>query len=382
MKNIFLPIILLIFINGCKEKYDSPYESPDTGYLVVEGAIYSGPGKTTLKLSRSVKLDDKTYVYETGAKLRVEGNDNSAYNLIEDVKGTYIASNLPLSSNQQYRLRILTNNGKEYLSDYVSVIPNPEIDSIPWVMENDGLQLFVDTHNPQNNTRYYQWEYIETWKFQSQYPSYLKLQITDQNYSVVPINPTTNMPDTSVYTCWQSDTSSSLLLGSSAKLSEDVIHLPIHFIEAGSQKLGIMYSIIVVQNALSKEAYEFLEKMKKNTEQLGSIFDPQPSQLSGNIHCVSDPSELVVGFVHISNYVEKRIFIAKDDLPAWVYKPVCNPVEILNVSDSIRDQSNGRYPAYISLAAIGPNPATVLFAEHECIDCTLTGTNKKPAFWP
>ena len=69
-----------------------------------------------------------------------------------------------------------------------------------------------------------------------------------------------------------------------------------------------MYSINVKQYALSHEAYLFFEKIKKNTEQLGSIFDPQPSELQGNIHCITNPAETVVGYVDISEEKVQRNF--------------------------------------------------------------------------
>src|SRR3712207_6958843 len=33
-----------------------------------------------------------------------------------------------------------------------------------------GVTIFVNTHNPENNTRYYRWEFDETWENRSVYP--------------------------------------------------------------------------------------------------------------------------------------------------------------------------------------------------------------------
>ena len=106
--------------------------------------------------------------------------------------------------------------------------------------------------------------------------------------------------DTTIYKCWKTLNSTSIIIGSSESLSTDIIYLPFHFIENGSEKLSILYSMKLKQYAVSHEKYLFLQKMKKNTEQTGSLFDPQPSQLSGNIHCLTDPNETVIGYVEIS----------------------------------------------------------------------------------
>src|ERR1700722_11452734 len=95
----------------CVQKYNSPYASPPTGYLVVEGYI-SGNSPTQYTLSRTIPLPgDSAIPVETGAKVQVEGTDNSVFPLIEQGAGTYVADTLPLNAATQYRLRITTPPG-------------------------------------------------------------------------------------------------------------------------------------------------------------------------------------------------------------------------------------------------------------------------------
>ena len=47
-------LFLLLLLGQCKETYVSPYKSPATGYLVVEGYIAAGPTRFTL--SRVIAL--------------------------------------------------------------------------------------------------------------------------------------------------------------------------------------------------------------------------------------------------------------------------------------------------------------------------------------
>src|SRR5690606_35363898 len=90
-------------------------------------------------------------------------------------------------------------------------------------------------------------------------------------------------PNEDVSVCWKYANSSTILLGSSAKLQSAVIsEKPLTTIPAGHEKLAKRYSILVKQYAIDKKAYEFYSLMKKNTESLGSIFDPQPSEIRGN----------------------------------------------------------------------------------------------------
>jgi hypothetical protein len=384
MKKIFY-YILVLAAAGCKEVYESPYKSPSTGYLVVEGVINSGQGETTLILTRTTKLDNRNLQFEQGALVKVEGEDNSSYSLPETGFGKYSAANLNLTAGRKYRLNIKTSAGKQYLSDFAVAKNNPLIDSISWKRENDGVQMYINTHDPLDNTRYYQWEYDETWEFRSPFTSSLKYKIEKgprglDVYSVVYRDSSTFSYDPKIFTCWQFNSSKSLLLGSSAKLSKDIIYLPLAFVPQGSQKMTVLYSINVRQYAWSKEGYEFLERMKKNTEATGSIFDAQPSELKGNIHCVSDPDEPVIGFVTISPVQEKRIFIRSDQVFGWRYNSGCEEIIVKNVSDSIIQDAISLIPTNPLLILSGIR--TFNAADPRCVDCTLSGTNIKPPYWP
>ncbi len=386
MKKIFF-VVLVFITSACKEIYVSPFQSPETGFLVVEGAIISGQGTTTIKLSRTTKLDIRKFEVELGAILTVEGDDNSLYILFEKGNGHYEGIDLNLNNTHKYRLRIKTTAGKEYLSDFSVVKNNPPIEDVSWKRENGGVQLYISTNDPQNNTRYYQWEYTETWEFHSAYPSYLKYKTQSipggDTYEVVFKDSTTFSFDPTIYTCWKSNASTNLLIGSSARLSRDAIYLPLTFIPPFSQQIGILYSINVKQYSWSKEGYEFLERMKKNTEGTGSVFDAQPSELKGNIYCITDPAEPVIGFVNICKAQEKRIFIRPSEVPGWNYNDGCRFFEIENQSDSIRLKGLGLMPAYVAKTSpFGGAILSFIASIPDCVDCPLTGTNRKPVFWP
>jgi len=377
--------MMLLVAAGCKEKYDAPVVSPDTGYLVVEGNINSGNGTTLIKLSRTTKLDDRSLIPEQGALVKVEGNDNNSFDLIDNSFGQY-GADLVLNPAVKYRLNITTSTGRKYLSDFTAVTNSPPIDSISWKRDNGGVQVYVNSHDPSNNTKYYQWQYVETWEFHSAYPTSIKYKTTDFSsgpfYEVVYRDSTNFGSDLSLYTCWQTETSSTINIGSTVNLSSAVVFLPVSYIPPASWKLSFLYSIEIQQYGLSKEGYEFLEKMKRNTEANGSIFDAQPSELIGNIHSVSNPNEPVIGFINVSQVHTKRIFISNSEVPGWNYTESCQSVKIDNKSDSIKAYGIGLLPTFT--AETSPLGGIVSFyaAQPICVDCTLRGTNIKPSFWP
>ena len=363
----------ILLLSKCKVPYDPPIKSSATHYLVVEGYM-NGNGVTSIKLSRTRNItsgDTAAYINETGAHVELQDQANNSYPLNEAGNGNY-TGNFYLYAGNSYRVHIKTTDNKEYVSDFVPFKQSPAIDQVGWNLKDGGVQIFVNTHDPENKTIFYRWQYQETWEFHSQYYSTLKYNALDT--AVIPRT-------TPVYQCWRSQNSTSILLGSSAKLKEDVINqAPVVYIPDHDKRISVLYSTLVTQYALDSSGYNYWTAMKANTENVGSIFDPQPNMTRGNIHCVSDPSETVIGYIGAGNSVQQRIFIRNADLPAdWNLVPDCTEYLVPNIPDSLAFYfSNSSYVPYLQDRATG----AYLSATGHCVDCTLTGSNVKPTFWP
>ena len=382
-----IPIVLIalaLFVVGCKEVYDPQIQASNTKLLVVEGFMNSGQGPTTIRLSRTTDVNDTILKPENGAKLTVEGDDGSNFLMLANGNGEYSIQQLSLNNNAKYRLHIKTANGKEYASDYSPVRNTPPIDSITWQRENEGVRIYANAHDPQNATKYYQWKFEETWEFHSAFFNSLAYIRDNSTGKVVGLkwkDPYHNI-DTTVYQCWKTLNSSSILLGTTENLTADVVYLPVQFIEPHSEKLSVLYSINLRQYAISQDNYLFLQKMKKNTEQLGTIFDPQPSEISGNIHCLTNPDEKVIGYVEVSQEQVARIFISNSQLPDWNYDPGCVQIEIDNNVDSIAKHGSDLMPTLPAKLSSMGTIISFYASTPPCVDCTLRGVHQKPAFWP
>ncbi|RYZ79252.1 MAG: DUF4249 domain-containing protein [Proteobacteria bacterium] len=258
--------VLLLAIISCKEVYKPRLISSPQSYLVVEGVL-AVAGPTSIRISRTTDLETSSIEPERSAKVTVEGKDNSTYALAATGNGFYESANLGIATDHEYRLRIITR-GKEYVSEYIKARTTPAIDSILWKQETDGLRIMLNTHDATDSTRYYRWEFNETWELKSYFRS-VWIYIRDSNY----VRRRSFQEDVSLG--WKDDSSKNILIGSTARLQSDVVfRAPIIFIPAGDEKLAERYSIVVRQYALDKSAHAFYELMKKNTESLGSIFDP------------------------------------------------------------------------------------------------------------
>ena len=379
--------VLVLALLCCKKPYNPPASSSPNSFLVVEGVINAGNDSTVIKLSRTVKLTDKITTNPVlGATVTVEGEQGSSYNLYDYyTNGHYNSfSGLNLPASQKYRLRIQTSDNQQYVSDYVAIKPTPPIDTIGYSVQNNGINLYVNAHDPANSTRYYLWDYDETWIFHSKYQSYKIFDTVSQQL----VDRTAQQ---AIYFCYGNDKSSSILLNSTEKLAKDVVYQnPLVQIPLTAEKLESKYSILLRQYALTKEAFEFYQVLQKNTEQLGGIFDAQPSAISGNIHNANNPNEPVIGYVSVTNVQSKRIFIAHTDLPGNVL-PIY-PYDC--VADTALFNNKGQndvqtiletppYNIYIPTSGIFVmgNLVGYMYSTQECVDCTIRGTIQTPPFW-
>ncbi len=362
---------LSILLAGCKERFEPKILKTDLNLLVVDGFLNNSSETTEIRLSRTSKLNEGTAgIPESNAQLYVEDEaGNIIYYFQETGNGVYIVPGMNLDLNRKYKLKINTSDGKQYASEAITVKQTPPIDSVNWKRKSDGIGIYVNTHDLQNETKYYRWEYTETWEYHANNFSYLYYE-----------NGTIKQrePNQFVFYCWQTLNSTNMMLGSSAKLSKDIIaDFPINTIPLNGVQLSVKYSIMVRQFALTKEHFEYLENIKKITEQMGSIFDAQPSQLTGNIHCLSDPTEVVLGYAAASSKSEQRIFIKNADVLPWKYLFYCEPVKLVPY-DSLEFYFTGGFtPIDEPLPPAGINGNTT-----DCVDCTSHGgTNVKPDFW-
>jgi hypothetical protein len=375
-------VVLLLMAGSCRERYNVPYPSSDTGYLVVEGAI-NPQGETSIVLSRATKLGTRNILHESGAIMEIQGDDNSTYPLTESDSGLYRGPDVTLNNNANYRLHIRTSNNKEYISNYTKPLITPPIDSISWTRDNNngGVSIFLTTHDPESKIIYYKWDYDEVFEFRAHYATRLKYDLTYNGSDIVYAEIGALSPTDSILICWKYQSSSKVFIGSSENLSEKLIFTPILQYPQGAFELSRLYSINIKQHALSKDAYQFYLKMKKNTESLGTIFDPQPSEIKGNVTCVTDPAEQVIGYIEAASVQTKRKFIANTELPGWNFSEECQTDTLeLSSKNILAAYYKNFYPTEVIMG--GMAPPVFISTPAVCADCRLRGTNQRPSFWP
>ncbi|UOG75327.1 DUF4249 domain-containing protein [Hymenobacter tibetensis] len=379
---------LALLMPGCIDPYMPEAISTTTNFLVVDGFINSD-GITTINLSRTYDISSSaTPPKVTRATVYIEEDGGVRYNLRESSPGIYTSPNLRLNAAKNHRLHILTSDSKDYASEYTAVKTTPPIDNITWRAVDTGLNIYVNTHDDTNKTQYYRWEFEETWEIATPYSPFIEYR-NGQIQSI-----TTPYPRL----CWSNAKSADIKISNTTRLTKDVISdFLLRSFPTTSELFNRRYSILVKQYAQTAEEYMYWDLLRKNTEQIGTLFDPLPAQLTGNIRCLNDQAELALGYVGVHSVQEKRIFIARPELPStWRvqngYESCVPPDTVFIAGPEIRLppaqilQNAFSGPTYLPIAEvynpISGNLVGYTAKSRDCIDCRTRGSAIKPSFWP
>ncbi len=377
MKSISYSVLtlLLILASGCITQF-VPETKEDPNLLVVEGLITDQPESYKIKLSRSMPLGDASTPRPlSNCTVTVTDNFGNTFNFWETpTNGTYASDSSVFQGvvGRKYTLHISTNsstvNGYSYTSAPVEMNPVPQIDSLYWKKvtivpstltsgTKEGCQIYLNTYDRDGSCKYYRWNFTETWEIRVPY--------------AVPNND-----------CWVTSASDYILIKNTSVLNEDMIeNFPVNYITYETDRLSVKYSILVNQYSLNEDEFSYWDKVKNITGNVGGLYDVIPASITGNIYCVEDPAEQVLGYFSVSAKNSKRIFIDRGFM--GIINPYANCatdtiygnasvlIPGLNISEWVIDDQSGNMM----------NPFRIITNKRFCADCTTRGTTVKPAYW-
>ncbi|HLP74287.1 MAG TPA: DUF4249 domain-containing protein [Bacteroidales bacterium] len=360
-------IAMIILSAGCVALY-TPEITETTDLLVVRGTITDQGGKDTIKLSRSYPVGNVRDARPVGgANVSISDNLGNVIRLLEASMGNYVTPDgFSGITGRFYRLHISGIRDKTYESDPMEMRPVPPIDCVyynrividppdEFFKGNDACQVYLDTHDPSGNCRWFRWSFTETWMFRLDFDVPNKI-------------------------CWINANSHDINIKSTSAYSGSVIERqPVKYISNTSDRLKLRYSILVNQFSLNEDEYLYWEKVRNIVTNTGGLYDMIPAALPNNLRCIQDPDETVLGYFSVSAKTSKRIFI--QDEFAGIIDAYSNCIEG-NTSNNQRPPSDK--PFWVLLKHPCSLPCIPYFdytTREECADCTLRGSNKRPDFW-
>ncbi len=380
MRNITLAISFL-FALGCREPFNPDIAPSDLTVLVVEGYLDTEGMSSILQLgyTRNIQSEDNFSPSYPVASVFLESLQGEQYSLTDLGGGKYEFAH-DIAEEDSYRLRIISSDGRSYSSEFMKPILTPEIIEVGFERNEIGAEVYVTTKGDENADDFL-WTYEETYAFRPKIASSFKYD--PETKDIVYRN-----PDERTDLCYRGGPSSDLILETSSRFQDQfVFRQSIKQILIGDERLSVRYSILISQKALDKKASEFWEILRKNTDDLGSIFSPMPSNISSNVSNDQDPGSPVIGYVSLGTVKQKRLFIDIREVTPWntqvpeYFGCMVEPDTIFRASYENAFGSGNFVPTTPIIPDRAPAPIGFQGAPRRCTDCTLRGTIVKPDFW-
>lgn len=393
-------VLISAVIPSCIDPFN-PQVQGFQSLFVVDALVTDANEAYYCRLSKTFEKHRDTPERVTGAAVSVEDDFGNIHTFNEISPGIYKSDSLAFRGEpgRSYKLRIITREGREYVSEPTVMLRVPDIDSLYYGKDrqldnedgqfHEGIRIYFDSGKPVDG-KYLRWTYEEWWKTHVPFPPIW--EFIDE-YNIIRVLEPGNV------TCWRNNRSDEVMTASSdGDVSARFVKKPLLFIASDkADRLMIRYYIKVRQYSVSDGEYEFREQIKQINTTGGDIFDRQPFQLVSNIHNPDDPQEMVLGYFQVSAVSEASIYVSRREVDSlnlkqfdrgcellfarpnldFPGKPV-NPVSFTQMYNIIIREGYSFFD--YSLDADG-NLAYLIFVQDFCSDCTITGNPDKPDFW-
>ena len=387
MKRLLYPLMTCLLLASCVEEYKLPKNIADfyRQEILIEGRILSGT-ESVFYVTKTIPLNDNSRMteYVLDADIHIIGQNGFRSEQAicgEDSAYTINAGELP--SNTLYAVEVEVD-GEIYQSIFQPILQTPEIDEVTWEEYEEGMKVKVSTHNDEGSTRCYMWTYEEDWDFHAALDLYGTpgMLFSPRLYPKEPdeFNP--------YYYCWGHSHSTSINIYNTEDLTENrVTDLELFRRELNDIRISYIYSLLVKQFCLSIDAYEYFRLMKLYTEESDGLFTPMPSDVRGNMVCISNPEKTVRGQVIASNVTEKRIFVYASDFKMNTPDPERCTYQLPSENSmgwvmSWRNLID--YSGYAAQSSGGNLDKSSVLYSPLCVNCLLEkkASKKRPDFWP
>ena len=380
INNILLLIILAASFS-CIKQYDPDINKDVSTKYVVNGRVTDKEGWQKVRVSLSSLIENPEYIPLQGCQVTILDDIGNAFSLEEYEAGAYHVwmDKEDLNPGTGYKVEVETPDGSVLQSVFDTMVVCPPLDSVYYIAKDvpttdpevyrRSLQYYVDLQAEGYESHYFKWEVEETWEYHARHA--LEYYYDGEFHTVYP-------PDSSNMTCFVSGLFPEIYTVSTASFTQNIFpRVPLHLIDGKSSRLSVLYSILVRQLAISKDAYNYWEQLRINSTQEGGLYEKQPLSIKGNIQNLTDPGSSVLGYFYAASESTRRYF----------YSNV--PEIILNFNDYCQEDPLGRmgwkeftprdYPVYYYFN----EHAILRILADECIECQLQGgTTEKPEFWP
>jgi len=340
---IFIGVVsILILLVSCEEYYTPDIDEMQK-ILVVDSHVTNDPNQNFVRISKTRSFYSTNAIeWASGALVELVESNFQIIKSREDAPGYYVFSSTPVPG-KKYRLRI-TYLKDVFESDYVIMPQIPAIDSlytqhevekvyrtnaynVPELFDQPGRQIYIDAPVTPD-LQYYRFNYraIIQWVFNPYWMNDSANVLIHKNAKLNnlasvygPIIPLGDDTSKHYLYGWITETNTNLfnLVGPKEfSVTQKIKKHPIVSLAYNSyvyldSTVQEPYNWIVIldQYGIPKESYTYHEKLNRQFDADGTLFDPVIAQVYGNIYCKNDPDKIVLGFFDMNSYKQYRYYL-------------------------------------------------------------------------
>lgn len=333
----------LFYVNSCISPVDIDSDV-ERDILIVDGIITNKPGPYEIRLSRIAKfagtLDGGTIKPVEGAQvfitdqtgeqimlseIEVEGNPQVIFSCFRNIVNfpidTVVLTRKAYLTPPEFRgkvgstytLNLRTLEGENYSSSPQTITKGPPIDSLEVLFKRlpssdpitfpTGVEVLVHFNDPPDEQNFYLWTITSgTYEIFTR-PDLFSGNGCDSEHGE------DLRPKNCCRQCWVEENLTSVEVTSDALQNGNHITNSVAFIEDDGFRFQVRYHVQVNQYHVPREAFEFHRLVSSQLDIEGSIFDPPPSTIIGNIRSIDNSELFAIGYFGAFHIQESTAFI-------------------------------------------------------------------------
>lgn len=299
MHRIALALFIVLFMaSSCVKQVDLSRRNAKP-ILVVEGSITNDSVPYAVRLTYSGPYENGLSVpdeyLEKEAEVSISDDEGKTASLAYKGNGVYETtdSNYVGQPGRSYQLAIRLKDGRKYISKPEKMknpVPISNVTAVYSAARSfnypTSIHVFIDTKDPAQEENYYKWNFY-SWTMRQTHGINCGFGCVMYEY------------------CYQKFTDKEVRLFSDASSNGGEIR---------NREVGFSYVytygddfINIDQLSLTREAYQFWQRYEDQVARSGSILDPLPSAIKGNVYNEADPADFALGYFFASSVARRRV---------------------------------------------------------------------------
>lgn len=341
LNKILWGMMVALAVQGCVKRVNVATRN-EAPILVVEGSITTDSVPYSVRLSYSGNfslvrdLPPALLVEDATVSIRDDQGRSTALVYIDSGRYQTTDANYVGQVGRSYYVDIVLKDGKRYISKPEQIKPARPIDNINVRFVNEFnielptyLEITADVDDPADEENYYQWTY----------DAYIQRQTLGVPCGFYCVR---------FEFCYQKQLDNETRILSDQFVNGNLIR---------NQPVGRTYIytfgnpyVSINQLSISREAYQFWKRYQDQQARTGSILDPLPAAIKGNVYNASDETDFALGYFSAASVTNKKLILIPQNITQYLLDISARihiqqeTIACFEYYDNALSYPDGRYP--------------------------------------